>query len=171
MITSIIISTVSFLGILYNFQQFSIGNIQHTLYTVHKNKEHRFHRTSQQTSKQLRTKMWKENTTKLTRYISTTLAPQQHQQQQHTFTQHLHIHDFLKQSTHIQTTILSLILIACLFGNLLVITAISRTKKLRIPSYILIVNLSVCDMLVAVSAIPFRYLLLQLHLHGKTVGC
>lgn len=53
------------------------------------------------------------------------------------------------------TIILSFMLVACVFGNVLVITAIGRTRKLRTPSNYLIINLSLCDMINAIAAIPF----------------
>ena len=79
-------------------------------------------------------------------------------------------------SPHLQIVILSLILAACLFGNLLVIVTIIRTKKLRIYSNFLIVNLSVCDMMTAIGGIPFTLMIYNIYYKSKyypygEVGC
>lgn len=73
----------------------------------------------------------------------------------------------LSTDSEAKIIILCLILIACLFGNILVSSTILATKKLRTPSNILIVNLSMCDMLTASCAIPFT-LIYNLYTGGDT---
>ena len=59
----------------------------------------------------------------------------------------------------VEIVILSLMLLACLFGNLLVLAVIIGTKKFRTSANYLIINLAVCDMAFAVLAIPFTLII------------
>lgn len=69
----------------------------------------------------------------------------------------------LERVDEVKVVLLSFMLAACLFGNILIVTAISKTRKLRTASNILLVNLAICDVLTAVSAIPFTLFLYRNH--------
>lgn len=68
----------------------------------------------------------------------------------------------LSSLDYLHFTLLLLMFLACLFGNILVISAISVTRKLRVAAFILIINLSVCDLLTAVCGIPFTLIVYNL---------
>ena len=87
-----------------------------------------------------------------------------------------HHHYHPEVGYQVQIVLLSLMLAACLFGNILVTSTIIRTKKLRIPSNILVVNLSLCDMMTSLCAIPFTLIIFNIYHNKKTypfgkVGC
>lgn len=52
-------------------------------------------------------------------------------------------------------TFYSLILLLCLIGNSMVVFVICRTKRMRIPSNLLILNLALCDLVTPITSIPF----------------
>ena len=52
-------------------------------------------------------------------------------------------------------TVYSVILLLCLLGNTLVMIVICKTKRMRIPSNLLILNLAVCDLITPLASIPF----------------
>ena len=52
-------------------------------------------------------------------------------------------------------TFYSLILLLCLVGNSMVVFVVCRTKRMRIPSNLLILNLALCDLVTPITSIPF----------------
>lgn len=52
-------------------------------------------------------------------------------------------------------TLYSLILLLCLIGNSLVVYIVCRTKRMRIASNLLILNLALCDLVTPITSIPF----------------
>lgn len=52
-------------------------------------------------------------------------------------------------------TFYSLILLLCLVGNSMVVFVICRTKRMRTPSNLLILNLALCDLVTPITSIPF----------------
>lgn len=52
-------------------------------------------------------------------------------------------------------TFYSLILLLCLVGNSMVVFIVCRTKRMRIPSNLLILNLALCDLVTPITSIPF----------------
>ena len=82
----------------------------------------------------------------------------------------------LKPFQKVQLVVLLLMLAACLFGNILVTTAISRTRKLRTAPNFLVINLSICDMMTAVCAIPFTLIVYNIYCGSQSypygeIGC
>ena len=76
----------------------------------------------------------------------------------------------------VKIVLLSLILAACLFGNILVVIAISRTNSLRNSSNLLVINLSLCDITTAVCGIPFTLIIFNIHYNSQyypygEIGC
>lgn len=57
----------------------------------------------------------------------------------------------------VKTTIMGLIIIAALFGNLLVIVSVMRHRKLRVITNYFVVSLALADMLVAIWAMCFNF--------------
>lgn len=57
----------------------------------------------------------------------------------------------------LKTTIMLLIIIAALFGNLLVIVSVMRHRKLRVITNYFVVSLALADMLVAIWAMCFNF--------------
>lgn len=57
----------------------------------------------------------------------------------------------------LKTTLMALIIIAALFGNLLVIVSVMRHRKLRIITNYFVVSLALADMLVAIWAMCFNF--------------
>ena len=49
----------------------------------------------------------------------------------------------------------SVILSLCILGNSLVVLIISTTKRMRMPSNLLILNLAICDLITPIASIPF----------------
>lgn len=49
----------------------------------------------------------------------------------------------------------SLILMLCLIGNSMVVLIVCRTKRMRMPSNLLILNLAICDLITPITSIPF----------------
>ena len=52
-------------------------------------------------------------------------------------------------------TLYSLILLFCLLGNSMVVFIVCRTKRMRMPSNLLILNLAICDLITPITSIPF----------------
>lgn len=52
-------------------------------------------------------------------------------------------------------TLYSLILLLCLAGNSMVVFIVCRTKRMRTPSNLLILNLALCDLITPLTSIPF----------------
>lgn len=52
-------------------------------------------------------------------------------------------------------TMYSLILLLCLLGNTVVVVVICKTRRMRIPSNLLILNLALCDLVTPLASIPF----------------
>ncbi|KAL9960371.1 hypothetical protein ACROYT_G033821 [Oculina patagonica] len=52
-------------------------------------------------------------------------------------------------------TFYSLILLLCIVGNSMVVFIICRTKRMRITSNLLILNLALCDLITPITSIPF----------------
>lgn len=57
----------------------------------------------------------------------------------------------------LKTIIMALIIIAALFGNLLVIVSVMRHRKLRVITNYFVVSLALADMLVAIWAMCFNF--------------
>lgn len=57
----------------------------------------------------------------------------------------------------LKTTIMVLIIVAALFGNLLVIVSVMRHRKLRVITNYFVVSLALADMLVAIWAMCFNF--------------
>ncbi|KAF7272840.1 hypothetical protein GWI33_014404 [Rhynchophorus ferrugineus] len=57
----------------------------------------------------------------------------------------------------IKTTVMALIIVAALFGNLLVIVSVMRHRKLRVITNYFVVSLALADMLVAIWAMCFNF--------------
>lgn len=57
----------------------------------------------------------------------------------------------------LKTTVMALIIIAALFGNLLVIVSVMRHRKLRVITNYFVVSLALADMLVAIWAMCFNF--------------
>ena len=90
-------------------------------------------------------------------------------------TLHYHPH-VLETFDKAELVILSLMLASCIFGNMLVVTAINRTRKKNVPSNILLLNLSVCDMMTAICGILFTLMIYNIYYKSKyypygEVGC
>lgn len=76
----------------------------------------------------------------------------------------------------IQVSVLVVILIASLLGNIFIISVIKRSGKIHFPCSLLILNLASCDILTTLSAIPFyliRYIIYfeSNHYPYGEVGC
>lgn len=57
----------------------------------------------------------------------------------------------------LKTIVMALIIIAALFGNLLVIVSVMRHRKLRVITNYFVVSLALADMLVAIWAMCFNF--------------
>lgn len=57
----------------------------------------------------------------------------------------------------LKTTVMALIIVAALFGNLLVIVSVMRHRKLRVITNYFVVSLALADMLVAIWAMCFNF--------------
>lgn len=55
----------------------------------------------------------------------------------------------------VKITLYSLILLLCLIGNSMVVFIVCRTKRMRMPSNLLILNLAICDLITPIASIPF----------------
>ena len=56
-------------------------------------------------------------------------------------------------------TLYSIILLLCLIGNTMVVLIVCKTKRKRIPSNLLILNLAICDLITPITSIPFDFAL------------
>lgn len=52
-------------------------------------------------------------------------------------------------------TFYSIILLLCLIGNFMVVLTVCRTRRMRMPSNLLILNLAICDLIIPITSIPF----------------
>ena len=52
-------------------------------------------------------------------------------------------------------TLYSIILLLCLIGNTMVVLIVCKTKRKRMPSNLLILNLAICDLVTPITSIPF----------------
>lgn len=82
----------------------------------------------------------------------------------------------LRETQIAEIVILTIMLCACLVGNILVLSVILSTKKLRTPANFLIANLAVCDVTCAILAIPFTLIIYNILYGHKSypygyIGC
>ena len=70
-----------------------------------------------------------------------------------------HTESDLKTLMVVELVIFPLIFVACMCGNIILITAIAKVKHLRRISHALIVNLAICDMTLCFFSIPFDLVL------------